>query len=65
MPALERRALDLLAARVLRREPAEVLGHGHQLVDADPALVAGLVAAGAALLAVEADAVGGGGLLGA
>src|SRR5918996_3120588 len=58
-------ALELLAARVLRGEAAEVLAHHHELVDADPALVASLVAARAAALAVERHAVRRRGLLGA
>src|SRR5712691_110760 len=55
--ALERCALDLLARRVSRGERCKRLGHHEQLVDADPALVARLVAARAALLAVERHAV--------
>ena len=38
----------------------QLLAHRQQLVDADPALVAGLVATGAALLAVEDHPVAGG-----
>src|SRR5256712_4279326 len=55
---LDRGALDLLAARVLRGERLQGLGHLEQLVDADPPLVAGLVAARAAALAVERHSVG-------
>src|SRR5215212_2993391 len=49
----DRGALDLLAAGVPHGQALELLRHGEQLVDADPALVARLVAARAALLAVE------------
>src|SRR5947208_10734804 len=49
----DRRALDLLTARLRDREALELLAHRQQLEDADPALVAGLVATRAALLAVE------------
>src|SRR5262249_2182903 len=54
----DRRALDLLAARLLGGEMAELLGHRQQLVDADPALVTRLAAARAAALAVEHEPVG-------
>src|SRR6266496_2927044 len=50
---LDRGALDLLAAGVLRRERRQLLAHLEQLEDADPALVAGLVAPRTALLAIE------------
>src|SRR5205085_9034390 len=50
---VHRRAFDLLTRRMARRERREILGHLEQLVDADPAAVAGLVAARAAALAVE------------
>src|SRR6476646_5384480 len=53
----DRGALDLLAARLRGGHRLEVLAHHEQLVDADPALVAGLAAAGTAFLAVEDDAV--------
>src|SRR5207249_11917034 len=49
----DRRPLNVFAARLRDRQALELLAHGQQLVDADPALVAGLVATGAALLAVE------------
>ena len=61
MPSLDRGALDLLAARL--RATASVSSVSlivEQLEDADPALVAGLVAARAAALAVEGHPVGGG-----
>src|SRR5207249_905689 len=53
----DRRALDVLATRLRGGERGQILRHREQLVDADPALVAGLVAARAAALAVEGHAV--------
>ena len=50
-------ALDLVAARLRDRELCDRLGHGQQLEDADPAAVAGLVAAGTPLLPVERHSV--------
>ena len=55
--ALDRGELDLLAARVLRGEALELLAHHHELEDADPAPVAGVAAARAALLAVQRRSV--------
>src|SRR2546425_4080430 len=56
----DRRALELLAARLRGGEALQRLAHLEQLIDADPALVAGLVTARAAALAVEGHPVGGG-----
>src|SRR5205823_10949927 len=55
----DRGALDVFSARLRDREAFELLAHGQELVHADPSLVAGLVATGATLLAVEDHAVAG------
>src|SRR3989442_2034784 len=60
----DRRPLDVLAARLRDREALELLAHGQELVNADPPLVAGLVASRATLLAVEDHPVAGRGDLG-
>src|SRR6266545_5831840 len=63
-PGLERRPLDVLAACVLGGETAQILRHDHELVDADTAFVASLVAPWTASLAIEADTVCRSGLIG-
>src|SRR4051812_27929244 len=55
----DRGAFEFFPARLGRGQALHRLAHHEQLIDADPALVARLAAAGAALLAVEDDAVGG------
>src|SRR5688572_16524448 len=54
---LDRCFLDLVRAGPLQRELADLVVHGHQLVDADPAFVARLLAVVAAPAAVELDAL--------
>src|SRR2546421_6726216 len=56
----DRGPLDLFAAHVLDGERLDRLAHLEQLVDADPALIAGLAAARAASLAIEGHPVRGG-----
>src|SRR5712691_11277856 len=60
----DRGTLEVLAARLLDRERLELLAHLEQLVDADPAAIARLVAARAAALAVEGHPVRRGGDVG-
>src|SRR5688572_3491464 len=61
---LESGTLDLLARRLRRGEGLQPLAHRQQLVDADPALEAGVAAPRAAALAVEDRSVRGGSGLG-
>src|SRR5579862_3582645 len=56
--------VDLVACRLGCGERLDLLGHRQQLVDADPAAVARLVAARAAALPIEADPVLAGGDVG-